>query len=319
MNVSSDAAISIKEIKKSFQTKSVLKGVDIEVEKGSIFALLGSNGAGKTTLIKIMTTLMKPDSGEVKLGGYDVQKEPLKAKKVFSLAGQFASTDEELTGRNNLQIIGELNHLEEINKKADEMLNVFDLKDAENKVVSSYSGGMRRRLDIAMSIMSEPSIIFLDEPTTGLDPQNRSAMWDLLKSLAVAGTTIFLTTQYLEEAEVLADKIAILHDGTIVNSGKPEELKRTLPQGVIEFSFQKDEDFISSKELLKQFKMVENSDNLSLTVITDGSMDQLSGIFNQLNNANITIASFTQKLPTLEDVFYTIIKKSDQEDSQWQQ
>lgn len=314
MKASRDVAISIKEIKKSFQNKSVLNGVDIEVEKGSIFALLGSNGAGKTTLIKIMTTLMNPDSGEVQLGGHDVQKDPLKAKKEFSLAGQFAATDEELTGRNNLQIIGELNHLKEISEKADKMLNAFDLKDAENKAVSSYSGGMRRRLDIAMSIMSEPSIIFLDEPTTGLDPQNRSAMWDLLKSLADAGTTIFLTTQYLEEAEVLADKIAILHDGVIVNSGTPEELKRSLPQGIIEFSFQKDEDLYSSKELLKQFELIENSDNLSLTVVTDGSMDQLSSIFNQLNNANTTITSFTQKLPTLEDVFYKIIKKSDKED-----
>ena len=309
MQINDTIAISVKKIEKSFQTKSVLKGVDIEVKKGSIFALLGSNGSGKTTLLKIMTTLMQSDSGEVKISGYDVQKEPLKAKQQFSLTGQFAATDEALTGRNNLQIIGELNHLKEIDKRAEELLHAFSLKEVEDKAVSTYSGGMRRRLDIAMSLMSEPAIIFLDEPTTGLDPQNRSAMWTLIKSLADAGTTIFLTTQYLEEAEMLADKIAILNDGVIMKEGTPDELKRTLPQGVIEFSFQKYEDLVLSKELLHQFEQTENSDNLTLTVVTDGSMEQLTTIFNQINDANIKIASFTQKLPTLEDVFYTIIRE----------
>lgn len=306
----SDTAISVKEIRKSYRNNTVLNGVNIEVKKGSIFALLGANGAGKTTLIKIMSTLIKPDCGEVKICGYDLRKEPLKAKKEFSLTGQFAATDEELTGYNNLQLIGELNHLKEINKKAEELLNAFDLKDAANKPVGRYSGGMRRRLDIAMSIMSEPSVIFLDEPTTGLDPQNRSAMWDLVKSLADEGKTIFLTTQYLEEAEVLADEIAILNNGTIVKSGTPEELKKTLPQGIIEFSFHKSEDLNASKNLLVQFELMEDPDNLSLTIVTDGSMEQLSSIFSQVNDANITIASFTQKLPTLEDVFYTTINES---------
>lgn len=310
MNSSSNLAISLKSVKKSFHDKSVLKGVDIEVERGSIYALLGSNGAGKTTLIKIMTTLLKQDSGDVRIAGYDIQKQPLEAKKSFSLTGQFSATDEALTGRNNLQIIGELNHLKEINKKIDELLIAFDLKDVENKAVSSYSGGMRRRLDIAMSIMSEPSIIFLDEPTTGLDPQNRSAMWRLVQSLADAGTTIFLTTQYLEEAEVLADHIAILNEGVIVKSGTPEELKRTLPQGVIEFIFHKEKDLISSKEALHQFRQTDDYEKLSLTVVTDGSMEQLAAVFNQINSADIQISSFTQKLPSLEDVFYTIINES---------
>lgn len=309
MTVDKNLAISLKAVKKSFKDKEVLKGVDIEVEQGSIYALLGSNGAGKTTLIKIMTTLIKQDNGEVLIGGYNVQNEPLKAKKEFSLTGQFSATDEALTGRNNLQIIGELNHLKEINKKIDELLHAFDLKDVEHKPVSSYSGGMRRRLDIAMSIMSKPSIIFLDEPTTGLDPQNRSAMWDLVKSLANAGTTIFLTTQYLEEAEMLADQIAILNDGVIVKKGTPEELKRTLPQGIIEFTFHKDSDLAISKKILHAFTQMENQDNLSLTVVTDGSMKELTNVFNQINNANITIGSFTQKLPTLEDVFYTSISE----------
>ena len=303
-------AISVKAIKKSFQNKVILKGVDLEVEKGSIFALLGSNGAGKTTLIKIMTTLMKSDSGEIKINGFDVQKESQKTKQQFSLTGQFAAIDEALTARNNLQIIGELNHLKEINKKSDELLNIFDLKEVENKSVSTYSGGMRRRLDIAMSIMSEPSIIFLDEPTTGLDLQNRLAMWDLVKSLAATGTTIFLTTQYLEEAEVLADRIAILNDGVIVKNGTPEELKKILPQGIIEFSFQTEKDLLHSKEILNKYQHIESKDCLSLAVVTDGSVKQLSDIFNQMVQANITIGSFIQKLPTLEDVFYTTIKKS---------
>jgi ABC-type multidrug transport system, ATPase component len=303
-------AISVKAIKKSFQNKVILKGVDLEVEKGSIFALLGSNGAGKTTLIKIMTTLMKSDSGEIKINGFDVQKESKKTKQQFSLTGQFAAIDEALTARNNLQIIGELNHLKEINKKSDELLNIFDLKEVENKSVSTYSGGMRRRLDIAMSIMSEPSIIFLDEPTTGLDLQNRLAMWDLVKSLAATGTTIFLTTQYLEEAEVLADRIAILNDGVIVKNGTPEELKKILPQGIIEFSFQTEKDLLHSKEILNKYQHIESKDCLSLAVVTDGSVKQLSDIFNQMVQANITIGSFIQKLPTLEDVFYTTIKKS---------
>ncbi|MCB6203575.1 ATP-binding cassette domain-containing protein [Extibacter muris] len=311
MTTSANLAISVKGIKKSFQKKNILKGVDIAVERGSIFALLGSNGAGKTTLIKIMTTLMKSDSGQVLINGYNVQDEPLKAKTQFSLTGQFAAIDEELTGRNNLQIIGELHHIRNIDKKSEELLNAFNLREAGSRAVSSYSGGMRRRLDIAMSIMSEPSIIFLDEPTTGLDPQNRSAMWDLVKALANVGTTIFLTTQYLEEAEVLADKIAILDNGFIVKSGTPEELKRSLPQGVIEFSFHKDDDLLRSKELLNHFEQKENLDNLSLTIVTDGSMEQFSKIFNQINNADIKIAGFTQKLPTLEDVFYTTIRENE--------
>lgn len=313
MEIIRSNAISVKGIKKSFQNKAVLKGVDLAVKKGSIFALLGSNGSGKTTLIKIMTTLLKPDDGTVLIGGYDIQKEPNKAKEKFSLTGQYAATDESLTGRNNLQIIGELNHLKDINQKSEALLSTFDLTEAGNKLVSTYSGGMRRRLDIAMSIMSEPEIIFLDEPTTGLDPQSRFAMWGLVKSLAKEGKTIFLTTQYLEEAEVLADRIAILNEGVIVRSGTPKELKETLPQGILEFSFHEKEDLLATQKLLYQFKQVDDRDTLSLTIETDGSMKQLSQVLNQINDEHITIANFTQKLPTLEDVFYTIISEGERE------
>lgn len=300
-------AIRVKEVKKKFREKEVLKGVNISVEKGSIFALLGSNGAGKTTLIRIMTTLMKADEGEVSIGGTDVQKNSLQARKLFSLTGQFAATDEALSGRRNLQIIGELNHLDEIEKRSNELLKLFRLEDAADKKVSSYSGGMRRRLDIAMSVMSNPKIIFLDEPTTGLDPQNRAAMWKLIESLSEKGTTIFLTTQYLEEAEALADRIAILNDGVIVQEGTANELKKVLPQGKIEFSFQDTKDLFVIKRALDNFQISEDESNLSLTVITDGSMEQLSTIFDLINQAKVTILSFTQKLPTLEDAFYIFI------------
>ena len=310
MKENNNIAISVKNIKKTFTDKKVLKGVTIEVEKGTIHALLGSNGAGKTTLIKVMTTLMKADSGEVKINGYDVSIKACEAKQQFSVTGQFSATDEALTGRQNLKIMGELYHLKDVDMKIEQLLQAFDLKYAQNKVVSTYSGGMRRRLDIAMSIMCEPSIIFLDEPTTGLDPQNRSAMWNLIQSLAKAGTTIFLTTQYLEEAEVLADQITILNDGVIVKKGLPEELKKTLPQGIIELTFEQVQDVFSSKKLLHQFEQFDSPNTLSLILVTDGSMKQLASIFNTMNDANITIVSFIQKLPTIEDVFYAIVKES---------
>jgi len=300
-------AISVKEIKKAFKDKQVLKGVNLEVEKGSIFALLGSNGAGKTTLIRILTTLLKPDDGEVLIGGYDVEKLPFKVRELFSLTGQFAATDEALTGRNNLQIIGELNHLKNVPQKSEELLERFRLRDAADLQVSSYSGGMRRRLDIAMSIMSEPEIIFLDEPTTGLDPQNRAAMWQLVKELSESGTTIFLTTQYLEEAEMLADRIAILNEGKIISEGTAQELKQVLPQGVIEFVFQNNQDLENANALFRNFKTTIDLEKLALTVITDGTMKQLTVLFNEVDRADIKIVSFAQKLPTLEDAFYKLI------------
>jgi ABC-2 type transport system ATP-binding protein len=300
--------ISVKGVTKSFKKKEVLKGVDLEVEAGSIYALLGSNGAGKTTLIKIMTTLLKADTGQVRIGSFDVEKNSMKARKQFSLTGQFAATDEGLTGRQNLQIIGELYHLKNTREKATELLRKFDLEEAGDKLVSTYSGGMRRRLDIAMSLVNVPSILFLDEPTTGLDPQNRGAMWELVKSLAEEGTTIFLTTQYLEEAEALADRVAVLNEGVIVKEGTVGELKGMLPQGTIEFSFYKNKDLQRAKEILKNYDMVENKENLSLTIMAEDGIEQLASILNLIQENGINVANFAQKLPTLEDVYFTLIK-----------
>lgn len=224
-----EKAIIVKNITKSYKQVSVLKGVDFEVERGSIFALLGSNGAGKTTIIKILTTLLKADAGFATVNGFDVSEESDNVRKSISLTGQFAAVDEILTGRENLVLIAKLRHLESPKQVADKQLSQFGLTDASDRRVSTYSGGMRRRLDIAMSLVGTPELIFLDEPTTGLDPEGRLEVWRVIKELSSSGTTIFLTTQYLEEAEQLAQNIAILHEGKIIANGTLNELKALFP------------------------------------------------------------------------------------------
>jgi ABC-2 type transport system ATP-binding protein len=228
-------SIQVKGLQKSYGKLHVLKGVDFEVEKGCIFALLGSNGAGKTTVIKILTTLLKLDDGTAIVNGFDVAAKPDEVRQSISLTGQFAAVDEILTGRENLILIARLRHLDNSHRVADDLLNRFGLADAADRRVSTYSGGMRRRLDIAMSLVGKPQLIFLDEPTTGLDPEARIEVWKTVKELAANGTTVFLTTQHLEEAEQLADRIAILHDGKIIVSGTLEELKKLFPPAKVEY------------------------------------------------------------------------------------
>ena len=269
-----DNMIVVSDLKKSFKINRVLRNVTFTVRKGSIFALLGSNGAGKTTVVKILSTLMKPDSGNVTINGLDVVRQGYYVRECISLTGQFTAVDEVLTGRENLNLIGQLNRLNNVKNKVNEWLSFFHLQDAADSKVSTYSGGMRRRLDIAMSLMGKPQIIFLDEPTTGLDPQNRIAMWDLVKELAAGGTTVFLTTQYLEEAEYLADYIAILHGGKILAEGTPQYLKTIMPQRGAQLNFQSEE--------------------------------QASEAMALLNENGITIDSFEQKLPSLEEVFLAL-------------
>ena len=269
-----DNMIVVSDLKKSFKINRVLRNVTFTVRKGSIFALLGSNGAGKTTVVKILSTLMKPDSGNVTINGLDVVRQGYYVRECISLTGQFTAVDEVLTGRENLNLIGQLKRLNDVKNKVNEWLAFFHLQDAADSKVSTYSGGMRRRLDIAMSLMGKPQIIFLDEPTTGLDPQNRIAMWDLVKELAVGGTTVFLTTQYLEEAEYLADYIAILHGGKILAEGTPQYLKTIMPQRGAQLNFQNKEQAAEAMALL--------------------------------NENGITIESFEQKLPSLEDVFLAL-------------
>ena len=230
-----DTAIQVKDLRKSFKDTKVLKGVDFEVRRGEIFALLGSNGAGKTTTINILSTLLKPDGGSATVCGFDVVSQPDKVRQSISLTGQFATVDGILTGRENLILIAKLRSVANPTQVADSMLKRFGLNDAANKRADKYSGGMTRRLDIAMSLVGKPEVIFLDEPTTGLDPEGRLEVWKTIKELADGGTTILLTTQYLDEAEQLADKIAILHGGKIIANGTLEELKKLFPPAKVEY------------------------------------------------------------------------------------
>jgi len=273
----SEKIIEVSGLQKSYKENHVLKDVSFTIYKGSIFALLGSNGAGKTTVVKILSTLLKSDSGSAAINGFDVSTNSDNVRKCISLTGQFVAVDELLTGRENLNLIGQLKHLPNIKNTVNEWLSFSDLEDAANRKVSTYSGGMRRRLDIAMSLMGNPDVLFLDEPTTGLDPQNRIAMWDLIKDLAKKGTTVFLTTQYLEEAEYLADNIAILHDGKIIAEGTPKYLKEIMPERGVRLNFDS-----------------EIKANIAIKFLTENG---------------ISADSIEQNLPSLEDVFLTLIDK----------
>lgn len=230
-----EIAVSVKGLVKSYASVSVLKGVDFEVEKGSIFALLGSNGAGKTTIVRILATLLKQDGGTATVNGFNVSSNAREVRQSISLTGQFAAVDEILTGRENMVMIAKLRHLDNPHKTADDLLNRFGLSEAADRRASTYSGGMRRKLDIAMSLIGNPKLIFLDEPTTGLDPEARIEVWKIVKELSANGTTVFLTTQYLDEAEQLADKIAILHEGKIIVKGTLAELKKLFPPAKVEY------------------------------------------------------------------------------------
>lgn len=230
-----DTAISVKGLEKSYKDVPVLRGVDFEVARGTIFALLGSNGAGKTTVVRILSTLLNADAGTASVNGFDIARQSANVRQSISLTGQFAAVDEVLSGRENLVLVAKLRHLSSARKVADDLLERFQLMDAANRKVATYSGGMRRRLDIAMSLIGNPPVIFLDEPTTGLDPEARIEVWRAVKELARNGTTVLLTTQYLDEAEQLADRIAILHGGRIVVNGTLAELKELIPPAKVEY------------------------------------------------------------------------------------
>ncbi len=227
--------IETRGLRKSFGKQVVLDGIDLDVAEGSIFALLGPNGAGKTTMVKILTTLLKPDDGVSCVNGFDVVSQPARVRESISLTGQFAAVDEILTGRENLIMIAELRHVKGAGKVADDLLERFSLASVAKRRVSTYSGGMRRRLDIAMSLIGSPRVIFLDEPTTSLDPEGRLEVWRVVQNLAASGTTVFLTTQHLDEAEKLANRIAILHEGAIIVSGTLEDLRKLLPPAKVEY------------------------------------------------------------------------------------
>lgn len=301
--------ISVHNLEKSYKNVEVLKKISFTVEKGTVFALLGSNGAGKTTTIRILATLLKPDGGDAQICDADVVKQANLVRAAISLTGQNAAVDEILTGRENLRLIAKLRHLPDAKGIADELLARFGLTDAADRALSTYSGGMRRRLDLAMSLVGNPEVIFLDEPTTGLDPQSRLAMWKIIRELASNGTTVFLTTQYLEEAEQLANQIAILNDGKIVANGTVAELKRMLPKGHLELRFAEEAEVTAAHAALADFEPTLNVDEQLVTVTIDGSTAQLMAILGKLEAANVAVLEFSQKSPTLEDVFLTIIDR----------
>ena len=303
-------AIEVVDLEKSFSKHKVLDKISFQVPSGSIFALLGTNGSGKTTTVKMMTTLLKPDQGFVKIDGLDISQQGLVVQKKFSLTGQFAAVDEVLTGRENLVLIAKLRHLKNYLPKVDELLAAFDLQEAADRPAQTYSGGMRRKLDLAMSLIDPPQILFLDEPTTGLDPQARAVLWQMIRTLKKSGVTIFLTTQYLEEAEQLADTVAILNRGKIALQGSVAEVKRHLPKETLELTFA-DEETLAAAETLIGGKV--NKELLALNVATDNKVEKITMILNQLQAAKLEILTFTQKRASLDDVFFMIVENRTEE------
>lgn len=303
------AIISVKSLKKSYKKVDVLRNVSFNVEKGSIFALLGANGAGKTTTINILTTLLNTDGGTATIAGHDVATNPDKVRSLISLTGQFAAVDDVLTARENLVLVAELRHVKDVAKVAQDLLVQFDLTDAADRRAATFSGGMRRRLDIAMSLIGSPAIIFLDEPTTGLDPQSRTMMWQQIRDLASNDTTVFLTTQYLEEADQLADRIAILDQGMIAAIGTAASLKELLPAGKIELQFNSEKHLQRAAQLFSKLDVAEQPEALTLTVSTDGSVKEMTHIFSELATHHIEVTEFSQKMPTLDDVFLEIVNR----------
>lgn len=297
--------ISIKNLTKSFKSVDVLKGINLEVEEGTMLALLGPNGAGKTTTIRILSTLLSPDSGEVTINGFDVVKDTNSIRSSIGLTGQYAAVDELLTGRENLIMMGRLYHLskKDAHTRAEELLAEFDLLDAANRIAKTYSGGMRRRLDLALSLIATPPILFLDEPTTGLDPRSRITIWDIIKKLMAKGTTILLTTQYLDEADKLADKIAVLDHGKIIAEGTADELKAMVGKERLEITIERESDFAKAVSVVTGENKEVNEDERRIGVATDGTVSDLKRVLDAMQENGIEVETFSLHKPTLDDVF----------------
>ena len=303
---SSQPTISVKGLRKSFGDHLVLDGIDLTVDDGQIFSLLGPNGAGKTTVVNILSTLIRADAGDVHVAGSDVVTEPDGVRAAIGVTGQFSAVDNLLTGEENLILMADLNHLpkREGRRRAAELLERFDLVDAAKKPAMTYSGGMRRRLDLAMSLVGDPKVLFLDEPTAGLDPRSRRTMWQIIRDLVAGGVTVLLTTQYLEEADQLADRIALLDHGRIVAEGTPEELKRLVPGGHVLLRFADARGLTSAVALVGDG--VKDEDALSLQVPSDGSMRSLKALLDRLDDESIEVAAMTVHTPDLDDVFLAL-------------
>jgi ABC-2 type transport system ATP-binding protein len=305
-------AIEVRNLQKGYKAVPVLHDVSFTVERGTIFALLGANGSGKTTTINILTTLSKADGGTARVAGFDVATQPSKVREQISLTGQFAAVDYVLTARENLVLMGELRHIADPEQTAADLIAEFDLNDAADRRLLTFSGGMRRRLDIAMSLVGDASILFFDEPTTGLDPKGRTDMWLTIRELAENGTTVFLTTQYLEEADRLADQIAILHGGTVVAGGTPDELKTMVPAGRVELDFDEDEQLAAAQRALGEHNEVSRLDS-KLMVATKGSVAEMADMFIRLNDAGVEPIGFSRQMPTLDDVYFKILDEEKEE------
>jgi ABC-2 type transport system ATP-binding protein len=301
-------AIEVKNLTKSYKELEVLKGVNLNVKRGTVSALLGPNGAGKTTMIKIMSTLLLPDSGEVLIEGYNVVKDPDKVRGVIGLTGQYAAVDEYLTGAENMELMGRLYRLSLADAKArgSDLLKRFQLDEAANRVVKTYSGGMRRRLDLAISLIATPPVIFLDEPTTGLDPRSRLTMWEIIEQLVnEEGVTILLTTQYMEEADQLADKITVIDLGKVIAEGTSDELKQKIGKERLELTIAKNSNFERVQDILRN-EMVKDEKKRTLMVPMNDGVRQVKQILDQLDSAGIEVEAMSLHKPTLDDVFLTL-------------
>jgi ABC-2 type transport system ATP-binding protein len=310
----SPKAIEVRNLAKGYKGVPVLHDVSFTVERGTVFALLGANGSGKTTTINILTTLISADGGKASVAGFDVATEAPRVREQISLTGQFAAVDDMLTARENLVLMGELRHVAEPRQTAADLLDTFDLNDAADRRLLTFSGGMRRRLDIAMSLVGDAPIIFFDEPTTGLDPKSRNDMWTTIRQLVENGTTVFLTTQYLDEADRLADQIAILHGGRIVARGTPGELKAAVPAGLVELEFSDDRQVAAAQRALGDLHDVSRVDS-KLVVATTGSVADMAEVFIRLKDLGIEPSAFSRQVPTLDDVFFKILD-DDKEDKE---
>jgi ABC-2 type transport system ATP-binding protein len=304
-------AIKATGLRRSYGDNEVLRGVDLNVQRGTVFSLLGANGAGKTTMVKILSTLIRADSGSATVAGHSVVTDPDAVRAAIGVTGQFSAVDNLMTGRENLKLMADLHHLgrAEGKRKTEQLLEKFDLVDAADRSASTYSGGMRRRLDLAMTLVGSPQVIFLDEPTTGLDPRSRRAMWDIVRRLVADGVTIFLTTQYLDEADELADRIAVLDHGRVVAEGTPDELKRRIPGGHVLLQFTELRDLESAARVIGQAS--RDGAALALRVPNDGSVGSLKALLDRLDRDAVAVESLSMHTPDLDDVFLALTGNPD--------